>query len=228
MKRLLLLAISLLLCLSLFACNEEKPDANNDTATREDTGVLDLSTCYTVKLEESEERTLFVQFEMEGGATFVVELYPEYAPATVENFQNLVADGFYDGLTFHRVYKNFMIQGGCPRGDGTGSTDMITGEFAANGFTQNTLKHERGVISMARRTAPNTASCQFFIMHASNANLDGSYAAFGRVVVGMETIDTIAEVKVTLQDISEEKTKPVQPICIRAATFVNYVADTTE
>lgn len=222
MKRCLLLLLCLVLPLSLFACKEE-PETTED-APSDTPGVLDLATCYTEKLESVTEPTHFVQFEMEGGATFVVELYPEYAPLTVENFQGLVAEGFYNGLTFHRVYKGFMIQGGCPRGDGTGSTTSIPGEFPSNGFTQNTLKHERGVISMARRTPPNTASCQFFIMHADTPSLDNDYAAFGRVVAGMETIDTIANVKVTLQDISNEKTKPVQTIRIKEAVFVNYSA----
>ncbi|MBE6703515.1 MAG: peptidylprolyl isomerase [Ruminococcaceae bacterium] len=163
---------------------------------------------------------------MEGGATFVVELYPEYAPQTVDNFQKLVYAGFYNGLTFHRIVEGFMIQGGDPKGDGTGSSPIkIPGEFASNGFSQNTLTHERGVISMARGNNLNSASCQFFIVHETpSSGLDGKYAAFGRVVAGMETVDAIANVKVTAQPYSGETSKPVRVPVIANVCFVNYVA----
>ena len=121
------------------------------------------------------------------------ELYPEVAPITVANFQQLVEKGFYDGLTFHRIIDGFMIQGGDPKGNGTGGSDKkIKGEFSSNGV-QNDLKHERGVLSMARSTAPNSASSQFFIMHADAPHLDGEYAAFGKVTDGMEVVDKIVE-----------------------------------
>lgn len=128
------------------------------------------------------------------------ELYPEAAPKTVENFLKLVDEKFYDGLIFHRVIKGFMIQGGDPTGTGMGgSKDTIVGEFRANGF-QNDLAHTRGVLSMARTNMPNSASSQFFIMHQDAPHLDGQYAAFGKVIEGMEAVDKIASVKTNWQD----------------------------
>ncbi len=125
-----------------------------------------------------------------------LELYPDAAPVTVANFVKLASGGFYDGLGFHRIIKGFMIQGGDPLGNGTGgSGERIKGEFRQNGV-DNPIKHERGVISMARSMLPNSASSQFFIMHDNAPHLDGSYAAFGRVVSGMDTVDRIASVKV--------------------------------
>ena len=141
-----------------------------------------------------------VIIEMENGGKIELELYPEAAPKTVENFLKLVGEGFYDGLTFHRVIPGFMIQGGDPLGNGMGGADeKIRGEFAANGHA-NPLKHTRGVISMARAYDPNSASSQFFIMHADAPHLDGQYAAFGKVVSGMETVDEIAGVPVDYSD----------------------------
>ena len=124
--------------------------------------------------------------------TITVELYPDVAPSTVENFVSLAKKGFYDGLTFHRIIKGFMIQGGDPLGNGTGGSDKtIKGEFSGNGVN-NPLKHTRGVISMARSSDPNSASSQFFIMHEDAPHLDGQYAAFGKVTEGMEVVDKIA------------------------------------
>ena len=141
-----------------------------------------------------------VVIEMENGAKIELELYPDAAPITVKNFEKLVSEGFYDGLIFHRVIKGFMIQGGDPLGNGMGGADQkIKGEFKANGH-KNDLKHTRGVISMARAYDPNSASSQFFIMHADAPHLDGQYAAFGRVVSGMETVDEIADVAVDYSD----------------------------
>ena len=132
--------------------------------------------------------------EMENGKQIKLELYPEHAPITCENFENLVKEGFYDGLTFHRVISGFMIQGGCPLGNGTGGPGHhITGEFLANGIA-NPIKHVRGVISMARSGNPNSAGSQFFIMHEDAPHLDGQYAAFGKVVEGMDTVDEIASI----------------------------------
>ena len=136
-----------------------------------------------------------VKVIMENHGEFTIELYPEFAPATVANFLKLAGSGFYDGTIFHRVVDNFMAQGGDPEGTGMGGADeTIKGEFAANGFTQNTLSHTRGVISMARANNPNSASSQFFIMHEANDSLDGKYAAFGKVTEGMETADAIVSV----------------------------------
>ena len=157
----------------------------------------------------------------------IVKLDPEAAPITVANFQKLVGEGFYDNLTFHRIIKNFMIQGGDPLGNGTGGSDQdITGEFSANGI-DNPIKHERGVISMARNGEHynengefdygyNTASSQFFIMHKTTESLDGQYAAFGHVVFGMTTVDGIASVKTNSSD------KPTKTVRIESAVFVNY------
>lgn len=150
-----------------------------------------------------------VIIELENGKQIKLELYPETAPETVANFEKLVNKGFYDGLTFHRVINGFMIQGGCPHGNGTGNSgEHIKGEFAANGF-KNDLKHTRGVLSMARAADPNSASCQFFIMHKDAPHLDGSYAAFGKVVEGIEVVDEIAECETDYSD------KPVEPVVMK-------------
>ena len=141
-----------------------------------------------------------VTIQMENGREIKIELYPDVAPATVENFVNLVRDGFYDGLIFHRVIPGFMIQGGCPQGTGMGGPGhTIKGEFAANGV-KNDLKHTRGVLSMARSGNPNSAGSQFFIMHADAPHLDGQYAAFGKVIEGMDVVDEIAAVPTDYSD----------------------------
>ena len=133
--------------------------------------------------------------KMEDGGVMTGELYPEIAPKTVENFEKLANDGFYDGLIFHRVIPGFMIQGGCPLGNGTGGPGhTIPGEFTMNGF-QNVIKHERGVLSMARAMDPNSAGSQFFIMTTTSPHLDGQYAAFGMVTEGMEEADRIVNCK---------------------------------
>lgn len=142
-----------------------------------------------------------VTIEMENGHRIKVELYPEKAPNTVNNFISLANSGFYDGLTFHRVIKGFMIQGGDPAGVGTGGPGyQIKGEFTLNGFKINDIKHLRGVISMARSYNPDSAGSQFFIMHANASYLDGQYAAFGRVTDGIETVDEIASVATGFND----------------------------
>ena len=141
-----------------------------------------------------------VVIEMENGKEIKLELYPEKAPITVENFLKLAGKGFYDGLIFHRVIEGFMIQGGDPTGTGTGGAEeKIKGEFLANGVA-NDLKHERGVISMARSRANDSASSQFFIVHQDAPHLDGSYAAFGRVVEGLDAVDEIASVETDFGD----------------------------
>ncbi len=153
-----------------------------------------------------------VTFEMKGGDVFYVELYPDVAPNTVNNFISLVKKGFYNGLCFHRVIEGFMIQGGDPKGNGTGGPGYtIRGEFSKNGF-KNDLKHKRGVISMARSMMPNSAGSQFFIMHADAPHLDGQYAAFGQVIDGMDVIDKIAEVNVDYND------KPLRDQVIKTVT----------
>ena len=139
------------------------------------------------------ERTIQATITMEDGGVIVVELYPDLAPQSVRNFVYLARDGFYDGLKFHRIMKDFMIQGGCPLGTGTGNPGYsIAGEFEANGFT-NDLSHTRGVLSMARSNDPDSAGSQFFIVHGDSEFLDGNYAAFGMVVSGMDVVDRLAE-----------------------------------
>ena len=136
-----------------------------------------------------------VTFTMENGDVIKAELYPEIAPNTVNNFISLIKKGYYDGLIFHRVIYGFMIQGGCPDGNGMGGPGYdIKGEFSSNGF-KNDLKHTEGVLSMARSMMPDSAGSQFFIMHKNSPHLDGQYAAFGKVIEGMDTVDSIAETK---------------------------------
>lgn len=152
-----------------------------------------------------------VTFEMEDGKVFKAELYPEVAPNTVNNFLSLVKKGFYDGVIFHRVIAGFMIQGGDPKGIGVGGPGYcIRGEFSANGV-KNDLKHQRGVLSMARTQVPDSAGSQFFVMHADADYLDGQYAAFGKVIEGMDVIDAIASVRTDFRDkpLKEQKMKKV-------------------
>lgn len=151
-----------------------------------------------------------VTIQMENGKEIKLALYPDIAPITVENFVKLVKDGFYDGLIFHRVISGFMIQGGCPDGTGMGGPGHnIKGEFASNGV-KNDLKHERGVISMARSGNPNSAGSQFFIMHQDSPHLDGQYAAFGKVVEGMDVVDEIAAIPVDYSDRPKAEQKMVK------------------
>ena len=154
---------------------------------------------------EGIEETVQAVITMESGDTIKLELYPDVAPITVENFKTLAKDGLYDGLTFHRIISGFMIQGGCPKGNGTGGPGHnIKGEFLANGVVNN-LKHTRGVISMARSQAYDSAGSQFFIMHEDSPWLDGQYAAFGKVVEGIEVVDKIASVQTDMYDAPLEK-----------------------
>ena len=152
----------------------------------------------------------------------VLELYPDIAPESVRNFVSLVKKGFYNGLTFHRVIEGFMIQGGCPLGTGTGGPGYhIKGEFAANGVP-NALKHTRGVLSMARAMAYNSAGSQFFIMHADAPYLDGQYAAFGKVISGMETVDRIATAPTDRSD------RPKTPVVMTEVTVDTFGTDYPE
>lgn len=155
-----------------------------------------------------------VTIQMENGKEIKIELYPQIAPITVENFISLVKDGFYDGLTFHRVIPGFMIQGGCPDGTGMGGPGhTIKGEFLSNGV-ENTLRHTRGVLSMARANNPDSAGSQFFIMHADAPHLDGDYAAFGHVVEGMDVVDEIAAVTTDFRDM------PKTPVVMKTVRVV--------
>lgn len=145
-------------------------------------------------------KTIEIIITMENGDVMEAELYPSIAPETVKNFVKLIEEKFYDRIIFHRVIPGFMIQGGDPKGNGTGgSKETIKGEFDANGF-RNTLKHTRGVLSMARTYDPNSASSQFFIMHKDAPHLDGQYATFGKITKGIEVVDKIASVKTDFRD----------------------------
>lgn len=157
-----------------------------------------------------------VTFEMENGDIMKAELYPQTAPNTVNNFISLINKGYYDGITFHRVIRGFMIQGGCPDGTGMGGPGYsIKGEFSQNGFT-NELKHTPGVLSMARTMAPDSAGSQFFIMHQNSPHLDGAYAAFGQITEGMEVVNKIAE---TATDYSD---RPMEPQIIKKVTVDTF------
>lgn len=166
---------------------------------------------------DTNETTEYVKIAMQNGGEMIVELMPSVAPITVKNFQKLVGEGFYDGLIFHRVISGFMIQGGDPQGTGMGGRkENIKGEFRVNGVN-NPLSHERGVISMARSQFYNSASSQFFICHADAKFLDGQYAAFGKVVEGMDTVDNIASVQTNYDD------RPLVEQKIKKASFVKKV-----
>lgn len=210
-KKLSLLIALLTLCLALSACGDrtttsqtgaKEPAQATATNTATETPEVQLSVDPAVSQK--------VKVTMENGKTFVIATAPEYAPATVKNFLQLVESGFYDGLTFHRIIEGFMAQGGDPNGNGTGgSAKKIKGEFADNGYTQNTLSHTRGVVSMARSNHPNSASSQFFICYDAAPHLDGQYAAFGEVVEGMETVDEF------LKTPRDNADKPKTPIVMK-------------
>ena len=157
-----------------------------------------------------------VTIEMENGDIIKAELYPEIAPNTVNNFVSLINKGFYDGVIFHRVIPGFMIQGGDPQGKGIGGPGYsIKGEFTGNGF-KNDLKHDRGVLSMARTMAPNSAGSQFFIMHENSPHLDGQYASFGKVIEGIEAVDNICAVRTDYND------KPRKPQVMKKVTVETF------
>lgn len=176
----------------------------------------------TKKPAKEIEENPIVTITMENNDEIKVELYPNIAPNTVNNFISLVESGFYDGVIFHRVIPDFMIQGGDPEGTGMGGPDYsIKGEFTSNGF-ENELKHERGVISMARTQAPDSAGSQFFIMVADANSLDGDYAAFGKVIEGMETVDRIVNVE------TDENDKPLGDQKIKQVTVETFGIDYVE
>ena len=197
MKKILCLVLALIsLALGLTSC-----------ASKEERDLLKV-------VSYTEEVTNYVLIDVEDYGYIVVELYPDVAPQTVENFKTLVGEDFYDGLIFHRVIEGFMIQGGDPQGTGRGGSGKnIYGEFSANGF-ENNLSHKRGVISMARSNDPDSASSQFFICHADSTDLDGNYAAFGEVIYGIETVDAIAEVRTNSSD------RPISNVKINSMQFV--------
>lgn len=163
-----------------------------------------------------------VTITMENGDIMKAELYPDIAPESVNNFISLINKKFYDGIIFHRVIKGFMIQGGDPEGIGIGGPGYhIKGEFAANGF-ENNLKHTAGVLSMARSMAPDSAGSQFFIMHKTSPHLDGSYAAFGKIIEGQEVVDKIAETPTNFQD------RPLEDVVMKSVTVETFGVDYPE
>ena len=163
-----------------------------------------------------------VTIEMANGKVIKAELYPEVAPQSVYNFISLIKKGFYNGLNFHRVISGFMIQGGCPLGNGTGGPGYnIKGEFSSNGF-KNDLAHTRGVLSMARASHPDSAGSQFFIMHDDAPYLDGQYAAFGKVTEGLDVVDEIASVRKNFRDV------PLQPQVMKSVTVETFGVDYPE
>jgi peptidyl-prolyl cis-trans isomerase B (cyclophilin B) len=201
MKQKLIIILTLTIVLLIGGCGSKNPQTE---------GKID-----NMSYKETEEITNYVKIEMKKtGDIMLLELYPDIAPITVANFQKLVQEKFYDGLIFHRIIKDFMIQGGDPEGTGLGgSSEKIKGEFRLNGV-ENNLKHERGVISMARSNDRDSASSQFFIVHQDASHLDGSYAAFGKMLAGFETLDKLANVKTDNQD------KPIQNQEIYSIRFV--------
>ncbi len=197
-----------LVMLLLTSCGEEKK-----LPTHDDT---ENGTVEEVSFSETDLETDFVKIEMMDGGIMIVELYPEIAPETVKNFKKLVKEGFYNGIIFHRVIEGFVIQGGDPTGTGRGgSKETIKGEFGINGFTNN-LRHQRGVISMARSNDYDSASSQFFICHGDcRDSLDGRYAGFGKLIAGFDVLDKIATTKTNASD------KPVTDQRISSVKFVN-------
>ena len=205
MKKILAAVLCLATVLCLFSCAKSPAD----TTSGDSSGTEPVKT---------DAEPVKVEMSVKDFGKITLELYPDIAPITVENFVSLVKDGFYDGLTFHRVVNGFMIQGGDPNGNGTGGSDKtIKGEFADNGVVNN-LSHKRGVISMARSNNPDSASSQFFIMHQDNDYLDGKYAAFGKVTDGMDVVDAIASVA------TDENDKPADDVIIESISIENYKA----
>ncbi|WP_303968955.1 peptidylprolyl isomerase [Sporosarcina ureae] len=198
------LALAILLVGCGKATEEEPAETTTETPTEEPKEAVD----YSADVKENPVVTI----TMENDEQIVLELEPTVAPNSVANFISLIEDGYYDGLIFHRVIPGFMIQGGDSSGDGTGGPGYsIDGEFTSNGF-ENNMKHERGVLSMARAQDPNSAGSQFFIMTDETASLDGEYAAFGKVIEGMETVDAIVANETDAMDkpVEEQKMKTVE------------------
>ena len=202
MKKYLKILSAILAITAVFAltsCSNTDTKSKTDTNQKQNAATTEKATAKPADVKEkvpvtgelSTTTSCKVQFTMSDGATFVVQCAPEYAPETVENFLKLVDSDFYNGLTFHRILDNFVAQGGDQSGNGTGgSSDKITGEFSGNGFVQNTLKHKRGSVAMARSQEPDSASSQFYICYTDLPDLDDNYAVFGEVISGMDTVDS--------------------------------------
>ena len=212
-KRILALVLALAALLSLAACKKEAEEPLTMDAVKQEINSKKVS-----DFTETNEKTNYVRLTITGYGALVIRLRPDVAPISVENFQRLVAKGYYNGKLFHRVYPGFMIQGGSEHGDGMPGTEpTIQGEFAANGV-QNPLLHVRGVLSMARATPFNSGSTQFFLMHADADSLDGNYAAFGYIVAGLETVDAVCKVELGYN--GRDKSKPLTPVVLESAVFV--------
>lgn len=224
------LSFLLMLLLSVFvltSCGQKEEEENKTNSNGEEVYVEPSTPADEInegeidgyKFKVTNEETDRVKIQMNSGDIMLVVLSNKDTPITIKNFKKLVKKGYYDGLTFHRVYKDFMIQGGDPKGDGTGGSGVeIKGEFASNGV-KNSLSHTRGVISMARSNDPNSASSQFFIMHADNTGLDGNYASFGKVFAGLSTLDKIANIEV-VPNSGGEMSKPVTAPTIKSIKFI--------
>lgn len=213
MKKIVTCILVAALCIALFAACGKKHEyevGENSKIELDDDNVVEVAD--GVKTEKD---NIKVKFEIEDIGDIVMELYPQYAPETVANFCDLVSKDFYTGITFHRVIPGFMAQAGDPTGTGTGGSEFkIKGEFKNNGFGKNTLKHERGTVSMARTNDPNSASSQFFICFDEVSYLDGDYAAFGKVIYGMSVVDEIGEATTDAND------KPLVDVVIKKASII--------
>ncbi|MDD5793545.1 MAG: peptidylprolyl isomerase [Clostridiales bacterium] len=209
MKKLIKIIIPVMCILSLMLVSCGKSETNSKSEDK--SSVSENNDKFQDSITESGDLPI-ATIEIENYGTVKAELYPKIAPNTVDNFISLSNSGFYNGLTFHRVIKDFMIQGGDPKGDGTGGPDYaIKGEFTSNGF-ENSLKHTEGVLSMARSRQPDSAGSQFFIMTSTSSHLDGEYAAFGKVIEGMDIVKKIQEVKTNSND------KPIEKVVIKSIT----------
>ncbi len=223
LKKIFAIVLSMGMIFTLAACDDKNEEAQTTPETQQTQEAQQDETADT-QTEDTENADLYADaipftIELENGGVMKGELYPNLAPKTVENFVKLADEDFYDGLIFHRVIKDFMIQGGGYDADmNVKESDEIVGEFSANGFN-NPLKHTRGVISMARTNMPDSASSQFFIMHEDYPSLDGQYAAFGRITEGLEVIDEIAEAETTIDPKYGMSDFPVDPVVIKTITI---------
>ncbi len=226
-KRITILIFAIIFTISFISgCGKTNNNSNGSTTSASSSSATNSSTqqsdsSASNSAADTTSTNPKVQIEMDNGDIMVFELYPQYAPETVQNFTKLAESGFYDGLTFHRIAKGFMIQGGDPEGDGTGgSGQTIKGEFSSNGFTQNTLSHTKGVISMARSKDNNSASSQFFIMNNDEPGLDGNYAAFGKLIEGEDVLDKISDTPVQLNEYTGEMSQPTEKVVIKKITVL--------